>query len=440
MLFNTPILDVALGFIFIFSLLALLITQINTLIISLFRMRSYQLKRGVTQLILDPELRARLMSHPMIHLVSVPSRAEAGVIGAQSAADDEPATDEALDLWFASSLDDDMIERINNAPPSGVEYIAPETFVEVLTSILRNKGARDALTPLFRAIRALPVGDQRNELWVHYRRLQENFNAENLEALRRTIQAMPNNEPLIVAYDRIQLLLAQIGSQSYDLIGLLEGVKKIENESLRRSLEMVISTAKNVDDARDKLAKWFDNGMSRASSAFTTRIRSVTLGVSAVLVITLNVDTLQLGRALWSTPELRAAVVTAATAFDTGAITVPDPVASAEADPDATFEEVATEVLSNAAATLETLRTLSELNLPIWWEFEPVTPEQIARFAELGLPDPRTNSRNLANLFTFSEHWLALVLGKIAGWGLTIIAAAQGAPFWFDLLRRVSGR
>ncbi len=38
-----------------------------------------------------------------------------------------------------------------------------------------------------------------------------------------------------------------------------------------------------------------------------------------------------------------------------------------------------------------------------------------------------------------SPDWLSNILKKVVGLIVTMIAVAQGAPFWFDLLQRLTG-
>ena len=60
---------------------------------------------------------------------------------------------------------------------------------------------------------------------------------------------------------------------------------------------------------------------------------------------------------------------------------------------------------------------------------------------EIALTNPRQDTRNLWNMLPGNnESWFGLLLQKLLGLVLTTLAVMQGAPFWFDLLKRVSGR
>ena len=61
--------------------------------------------------------------------------------------------------------------------------------------------------------------------------------------------------------------------------------------------------------------------------------------------------------------------------------------------------------------------------------------------ADLSVLDPLRDTRNLWNVLPGGNPgWFGLLVEKLVGLLLTTIAVMQGAPFWFDLLRRATGR
>ena len=82
------------------------------------------------------------------------------------------------------------------------------------------------------------------------------------------------------------------------------------------------------------------------------------------------------------------------------------------------------------------------LNVPLGWNFVSLTPEMAQNAATLGLADPYGDTSNLWNLWPFSGNpsWLSLLIAKLVGLAASAIAAAQGAPFWFDLLQKLTNR
>ena len=71
-----------------------------------------------------------------------------------------------------------------------------------------------------------------------------------------------------------------------------------------------------------------------------------------------------------------------------------------------------------------------------------LTPEMAQDAATLGLPDPYSDQNNLWNLWPGNGNpgWFSLLLAKLVGLAVSAIAAAQGAPFWFDLLAKFTSR
>jgi len=81
------------------------------------------------------------------------------------------------------------------------------------------------------------------------------------------------------------------------------------------------------------------------------------------------------------------------------------------------------------------LQDIQDLSLPIGWTFYKVSDS--ARDS-IAASDPN----NLWNYLPENnpEGWLALLAAKLLGIAATVIAAAQGAPFWFGIVNRILRR
>ncbi|MBN1963091.1 MAG: hypothetical protein JW910_00490 [Anaerolineae bacterium] len=202
------------------------------------------------------------------------------------------------------------------------------------------------------------------------------------------------------------------------LVNLL--LESITDQRLRATLHTILTTARNLAAARHKIAEWFDTAMSTASAVYARRMQLISALTGLVLALLLNVDTIYLAQAFWNDPVLRQATVEAAN------------TALAEIDPNATSEDL----VESVHQAQETVDTLLELRLPIGWYAQPVDDNTLA----VGGVNPSSDTRNLWNLWPGNNpNWVGLLLLKVLGIALTTIAVMQGAPFWFDLLRRVGG-
>lgn len=453
-----PIIQVAIGILFVFSIISLLVTQMNTFIGNLLNWRAKNLKEGVMLLVGDKELQAKILAHPLIQLV------DARLHSLNLA---EPTASADPNKGMAAKYDD-----IINAPITKVANIEPSTFVEALISILSSQGGTAIFDLVEQGIDALPNDDNKLHLRQQLRDLKS-FSDTDTTQLRDTIMQLPDGDQrnlLSYALESAEDALGRASVKSGQMIPLLEGINKIGDQLFRDALKTILTTAQSLEDARTKLECWFNDGMGRASDLYRTKIAYTSFIIGLIIAVVLNIDTLHLAKSLWNDQTLRETVAAVAnnavqnntlgiaTAEAPSASTSPDqPLVTPTPDPkQATIE--------SAAAVQKTITDLLSLNLPIGWEYTNVTSDLrqqcIASFGtatmsdadidscvqnsiqssiDSGVGDPRDNSRNFWTLLPGSGNWLTNLIWKIIGLVVTAIAAAQGAPFWFDLLRRITG-
>lgn len=138
-----------------------------------------------------------------------------------------------------------------------------------------------------------------------------------------------------------------------------------------------------VNQAAIYLEDWFNGQMRAVSSWYKRWTQRWLVGIGMVMALTFNIDTFRVVDALLREPALRQAIV--AEAQNT----------SDAVDPDQTV--------------LDLQQAVESIGLPIGW---PETPDP-----EMGL------------------WWY---LRKLAGLAVTGFGVSQGAPFWFDLLNRIT--
>jgi hypothetical protein len=150
-----------------------------------------------------------------------------------------------------------------------------------------------------------------------------------------------------------------------------------------------------VDRFRVRIEGWYDDAMDRVSGWYRRRVQVVLWAIALLLVSVLNADTFQLSRTLWNDDAVRDAVVVQAEEVVQEA-----PEGEAEAD-----------AISEAAERVE---NVPQLAIPLGWSVKEGDPQEVPR--------------NVTD-------WIF----KLAGLFATAAALTFGAPFWFDLLRRVGG-
>ena len=404
---GSAIVEVVIGLVFVYSLLSLLVTQVNTVTVNVLNMRAKHLKGGLEKMITDPVVRAKVLGHPLIRLIEPPVIPE-----------------ERMSAQTAE-------EVVAEGKVTKVSYVAPKTFVDVLTDVLSADAGKKLYTKLYEASDALPPGALKSEIRERIRHFQ--ITGEGLNELREAINRLndqPAKQELLQALDWFDLTFEKLQVENGELIPLLIGLKQIQSPIFQQALEAVLSSVKTLQEAEDKIEEWFNNSMTRVSDAYTRRMQYISLFVGLMLALILNVDTLNLAVTLWNDPALRQAVATAAEQ-------------SAEraqradiADPNSPQSENLTESAIRAQTTVE---DLLDLRLPIGWEFTPAATTANDSSAVVDL-NPYGDLRDASNFLPAynPNGWFSFLLTKLIGLGVTMIAIAQGAPFWFNLLNRLA--
>jgi hypothetical protein len=138
------------------------------------------------------------------------------------------------------------------------------------------------------------------------------------------------------------------------------------------------------------MGQWFDGLMEQASEKFKALARRYVILFSLALTLILGVDSIDLFKQLWSTPDLRAIAAVKAQAY----------------------------IAQNgyAADTGPLLADLDALNIKIGWTS-----------LMKNMPEP-------TDLVNFAKFWLLKAIGLL----MTTVAVSQGSSFWYDILRKLT--
>jgi hypothetical protein len=193
-------------------------------------------------------------------------------------------------------------------------------------------------------------------------------------------------------------------------IGAIPDDHPVVSKDLKTSLLLFVDkTEETGKNTREQLEKWFDNAMDRASGWYKRRQGTQILVIAAVLTVLLNADTFIIGNALARDQALRAAVIAAAE----GRLQTPPPGAGVPSD--------AGETLTRARSDFD---TLGPLGFPFGWTNVPyLSPPAAANASPLATDVPR----NVGD-----------AIKKVLGLLVTAAALSFGAPFWFDVLNKVT--
>ena len=180
-------------------------------------------------------------------------------------------------------------------------------------------------------------------------------------------------------------------------------------------------TLHSIDLFKGKIENWFDSNMDRVGGYLkTTYTRPFTFLVAAVTALALNADSIAIAKYLYNNPDARAKV--AASAY-------------AAAHDDKYQQQVDALKRSLPAAkndtTVATLQQLTDSLNEKWKELNIAKAALEDNSIPLGWSSVECKDKQGWNAVLF-------VLGKFAGLFATFLAITMGAPFWFDVLNKVS--
>ncbi len=157
---------------------------------------------------------------------------------------------------------------------------------------------------------------------------------------------------------------------------------------------------------------WFSDVMTQTSNWYKIRAQWMAFWIGLAIAILINIDTINIAQKLWQEPTTRAVIVAQA---------------QAEAQ-----NEAATESISFATA--------KSLNFPAGWTTTALDTKSCGIVNIINYQvviRSAGNCLSVTSLPALNNGWGIFV--KLFGYLLSAAAAAQGAPFWFDILRRLAG-
>lgn len=352
----TTIIQVAIGMMFIWVLLAMITSAISDWISQIFKWRANLLEESIRNILVDDKLAEQFYTHPLIKALhsaggkrkpaEIPNRQFASVV---------------FDMLMKAGTKESVVHKHKDI------YDNLRASVEQLKLLAENAPAQPA---------------------------------QNLGFWQKIIEFFSKSKNKIMGFF-LKPKKTNIEAEPKDLSSITAEVHPNNMSSLAVVLDTLWIDLKKGDDemgqARKRLETWFDDAMQRLGGAYKRKAQISSLIIGIALAFALNADALAIANKLWTEPLVREAVVAQAENFQL-------PTDQQEQDPQADAKKY--------------INQLQGLSLPIGW-----TPDNIpARQNEDG-----TVNKN------FVSGWLL----KLGGILLSGIGAAQGAPFWFDLMRKL---
>ena len=437
------IVEVAIGLIFVWIVLSLTIIQIQEWINVRLDKRARDMEDAIHEMLANPNLKAQFYDHPVIRGLTSKKRKEPSKIPpwvyrypilrgftqeVRKLPSYIPSQQFSLALFeitltagTESSLIQQGLLKIRDDLEKDRKITREEaviTELNLLIEFARSAAATEAGTAFTkRTLAALKA--KAEEFSLKYPDLKPFIEAALVEASNRKdeIDDLLKNKEAPRGTDAFTNLRRGVAALSV----ISPEVNQTLNALLLNIEEYVGEKESKLAKARENVEKWFDDSMDRVSGVFKRYSQWLALIIGFVIALILNVESVDLTLYLWREPTVRQALAENAAMFDLSEQEL-------EANPEQALQDFRNQFVG--------------LSLPIGWGFTRVPTAAIfddscqlfpGKEQAFGIPVIGTNlcitppnSNNQANLGL-----------KILGILLTTLAARQGAPFWFDILKRV---
>jgi len=262
------------------------------------------------------------------------------------------------------------------------------TIMELLASFFHLRGRN-----LSKALRNMLASSDHSEV------LLKEFKSNSLfKHLSQQYSRSKQGPPSYINAETFQSILFNIVVKGEDVSQLKEKIDALPDPDLRNVLNQLLNDADNeLDMFKVNIEKWFNDVMDRASGWYKRYTQKILVWVGILIALIFNADTFSIYERLSSDPQTLQAIVVSAESF---------------------VNEHGTELTPSQAQSfdqsIESVRTILE--------------QQSQSIIEpLGLGWESMN-------YDLDYYgWAA----KVLGWLVTALAISLGAPFWFDLLRKV---
>jgi len=210
------------------------------------------------------------------------------------------------------------------------------------------------------------------------------------------------NTPMeTMSFDHIKSSLSALAKKNPYLMSL--------NNYLMPDIKKLADNVENVEVAvaeyRQNTEIWFDEIMVQTGEWYKMRAQQIAFLIGLAIAVFMNVDTIQVAQKLWQEPTTRAVLIAQA---------------------------------QKAAQTNE-LEIANKINFPIGWTTTPLATQTCVWLDMIDYQIVIRSAgqcRAITGLPPFNDGWGILV--KLFGYFLSAAAAAQGAPFWFDVLNKLA--
>ncbi len=429
------ILEIVIGLIFAWLIISIAGMYIQEWIVSLLDWRPRMLENTIGNMLTDSTVARQLYDHPLIQALH-----------------NGPAGEKRPSFIPPSQFSMALVDLVKNS--SKEASIIQNTLYDLQKDlVILNKSKRagaqkqldEAIVITRKAIAVQNDPELVNELLDEVKKL-----------IRKLSTSYPELQPAVESRflnfatqkKQVDTILANFQLQNPSVFGQDNqdefrsglAVMSATHPDLKQALTALGNDISTIEDQthnaigqwRKNIETWFTSSMDRLSGWYKRRSQVLAFLIGVFLAVFLNIDSIEYANQLWRDPIVRESLAAQANAF-------------VQQNPGGISN-------SNLDQLISLNLQINQLNIPVGWigtaltadsnggvfsgdgsmkhcTLTPKTDVDIFGFFFANQCYPVINTPHFNDL----TGWLIKLLGLL----ITSLAAAQGAPFWFDILKRV---
>jgi hypothetical protein len=454
------IVEVAIGIIFVWITLSLATIQVQEWITSMLDKRARDLEDSIHEMLANPNLKAQFYDHPVIRGLTARKRKAPSIIPdrfyrypilrgftkeKRKLPSYIPSQQFALalfDIAMTANTEASIIQqgilRLRDDLHNSRKLTVHQAMIEelnLLAEFARSAAATEAGTAITLRTTEMLKGKVRtfikdfrekyptiplDESMIHIIEEKIHVALEEATRLKGRMQDVVDKQPT----NDLTAGLAKLRQGVAALSVISPEVNQTLNALLMNVEDYTLKKEEQFGKARGNVEQWFNDGMDRANGVFKRYSQGMALLIGILFAFALNVDSINLTIYLWRDPTVRAVLADNATKFEL-------PSQQLAANPEQAMEAFRNQFVG--------------LDLPVGWVIRGgKQTDLVAQFDSncqlfpgehqaFGIPvfgtkyclaPPQSNNQTNILLKTFGILFTALM-------------ARQGAPFWFDVLKRL---
>lgn len=297
----------------------------------------------------------------------------------------------------------DMLKQKQTDLPS---YISSGSFASALIDLIANESTETIYQK---------VGDT-----IQKKEVLKQQAIDNSPALKN--MAMMSNQPLGDVPPSTIPMIAKFNAgvetlQHSGLKKMLQSFSNISNDANALMMNGIDDVAKLKDEAeklKSNIEAWYNGYMQRVTGWYKRKVRKNIFVASAIVTLFFNVNVLSLTKSIYTNSSLRGTVVAMASSAGADSSFVP---------------KLQQQFKNDSSLSKIDINAVIGAKLPIGWKIDNRCIQCQGK-------------EGFANLWClirsgWCTFWHQFTFNNVLGWILFVLLLSLGAPFWFDVLRKV---